>query len=77
MCRRLLRPPQLEVALAPAAEARKPQPSLDDPIDVIEHEHFSEHQLTLWPRIEFADRLVPQTQQLHARELLLVFLDPL
>ena len=77
MCRRLLRPPQLEVALAPAAEARKPQPSLDDSIDVIEHEYFSEHQLALWPRIEFADGLIPQTQQLGTRELLLVLFNPL
>jgi hypothetical protein len=59
----LLCSPQFDVFFSPAPKGRQPEPALDDPVYVIEQEHFGQHQLTLEPSVELADCIVPETQQ--------------
>ncbi len=72
-----LRAAHVHMLLTPSAEGGKPKPFLDDPIHVIEHENFGQHQLTFRANLEVPNRLVAESQHLRARQLILVLFDAL
>jgi hypothetical protein len=69
--------PHSQVFLAPPSECWETEPLLDDPVDMIEYENFGQYQLSLRADLEFANRVVSQTQQGCTRQSLLVLLNSL
>src|SRR6266568_7605808 len=67
----------LPVLLPPPWKRRQPQPPGDDPVHVLEQQHLGEQVLPGRVLLQLAHGLVPDLQQLLARERVLVLLDAL
>ena len=77
MRRLALRLAQRAMLLAPARKRGEAQAAGDDPVDVLEQQHFGEQILVLRARLELAHRLVTDFEQLGAGYCVLVLLEPL
>src|SRR5947208_1185490 len=72
-----LRIAQRAVLLLPALERRQAQPAGDEPVHVLEQQHFGEQVLVLGVRLQLAHGLVADAQQFLTGYGVLVLLDAL
>ncbi len=77
MCRLSLCRSQFEMTVPPPSKGRKSESLPYQPIHVIEHQHLSQDELVLGSQLQFANRLVPELQELGPGQLVLVFVNAL